>query len=87
MDKNDMFIIMIGDFDIFLLLIEDQVAEKWRLQITSELGMVMLRLKNQQVTKLLKTKNHLFDVIYMHELSVLLNVRKTNPKKIELVKL
>lgn len=49
--------------------------------------MVMLRLKNQQVTKLLKTKNHLFDVIYMHELSVLLNVRKTNPKKIELVKL
>lgn len=87
MDKNDMFIIMIGDFDIFLLLIEDQVAEKWRLQITLELGMVVLRLKNQQVTKLLKTKNHLFDVIYMHELSVLLNVRKTNPKKIELVKL
>lgn len=54
------FIIIIGDFDIFLLLIEDQVAKKQRLQITLELGMIVLCLKNQKVTKLLKKKNHLF---------------------------
>lgn len=62
MDKMT-FIIMIGDFDIFLLLIEDQVAKnktkqkkKWRLQITLELGMIGPSFKKQKVTKLLKNK-------------------------------
>lgn len=62
MDKNDKFIIMIGDFDIFLLLVDDKVAKNSRLQIIVELGMVVPSLKNQNVTKLLKSKNHLFDV-------------------------
>lgn len=57
------FIIIVGDFDIFLLLIEDQVAKKQRLQITLELGMIVLSLKNQKVTKLLKKKKHLFGVM------------------------